>query len=69
MSEDKIINLFDIERTDFTNLPDGANYIINNDMKPVAVVMSVEYYKYLEQLMFKLRDKIVNVSKRKSKSK
>lgn len=63
MNEDKAINLFDIDRTDFTKLPDGANYIIDNDMKPVAVVMSIKYYRYLEHLMFKLKDKIVSVNK------
>ena len=61
--KDNEINLFEINKVDFNNIPDGVNYIINNDMKQVAVLMSAEYYKYLEDLMFKLRDKIVNLNK------
>jgi len=53
------INLFEVDRVDFNNIPDGANYIIDNNNKPVAVLMSAKYYKYLEELMFKLKDKIV----------
>ena len=63
MNKDQVIQSFELSDMDLESLPDGANYIINNDMKPVGVVMSIEYYKYLEQLMFKLRDKIVSLSK------
>ena len=61
--KDNEINLFEINRVDFNNIPNGANYIINNDMKRVAVLMNIEYYKYLEDLMLKLRDKLANLSK------
>lgn len=63
MSNREVINLFEIDKVDFNNIPDGANYIIDNDNKIVAVLMSAKYYKYLEQLMFKLKDKIVGLDK------
>jgi hypothetical protein len=63
MSNREVINLFEIDKVDFDNIPDGANYIIDNNNKPIAVLMSAEYYSYLEQLMFKLRDKIVGLDK------
>jgi len=63
MNKDKVINLFEINNINFENLPDGAHYIIDNDMKPIAVVMNAKYYQYLEGLMLKLRDKILNLNK------
>lgn len=63
MKNNKIINLFEIDKVDFKNIPDGANYIIDNDNKPVAILMSAKYYKYLENLMFKLKDKILEQNK------
>jgi PHD/YefM family antitoxin component YafN of YafNO toxin-antitoxin module len=57
------IKLSEIDELNFNNIPDGANYIIDRDNKPVAVLMSVKYYKYLEQLMFKVKDKILAQNK------
>lgn len=65
MNNREVINLFELDKVDFENIPDGAHYIVNNDNKPVAVLMSYKYYTYLEQLMFKLRDKILEQSKPK----
>lgn len=63
MNDDKIINSFDLKNIEPENLPDGANYILNNDNKPVGVIMNIQYYKYLEQLMIKLKNKIVSLDK------
>lgn len=51
------IDMQDIPDLDLEDLPDGANYIFRDGL-PVAVLLNIEYYKYLEHLMFKLRDKI-----------
>jgi len=63
MNKEQIINSFELSNLDLKNLPDGANYIVNNDMKPVGIIMNIQYYKYLEQLMLKLKDKIVSLDK------
>ena len=47
MNKEQIINSFELSNLDLKNLPDGANYIIDNDMKPIGVIMSIQYYKYL----------------------
>jgi PHD/YefM family antitoxin component YafN of YafNO toxin-antitoxin module len=60
MNSKEVINLFEMDKVDFDNLSDGAHYIIDNDNKPIAVLMSYKYYSYLEQLMFKLKDKILD---------
>jgi len=65
MNSKEVINLFEIDQVDFDNLPDGAHYIVDNNNKPIAVLMNYKYYTYLEQLMFKLRDKILDQSKPK----
>jgi len=54
MDDKKRINIEDLSDLDFDNLPDGANYVYDGD-KPVAVLMNIKYYKYLEQLMSVLR--------------
>ena len=63
MNSREEIYLFEIDEVDFKNIPNGANYILDNDNKPVAVLMNAQYYKYLEQLMFKLKDKILAYNK------
>jgi PHD/YefM family antitoxin component YafN of YafNO toxin-antitoxin module len=65
MNKREEIYLFEIDKIDFDNIPDGATYIMDNNNKPVAVLMSAKYYKYLEQLMFKLKDKILAQNKTK----
>ena len=65
MNSKEVINLFEIDQVDFDNLPNGAHYIVDNNNKPIAVLMNYKYYTYLEQLMFKLRDKILDQSKPK----
>lgn len=59
----KQIDISDISDIDLDNLPDGATYIFE-DGTPVAVLMSIEYYKYLEHLMDVLKDKILGVQKK-----
>lgn len=59
MSNRKVINLSEIDTVDFNQIPDGVNFVIDDDMRPVAVLMSAQYYEYIEQLMFKLKDKLI----------
>lgn len=60
MKDIKQIDVYDIPNMDLDDLPDGANYIFE-DGTPAAVIMNIEYYKYLEHLMSTLRDKIQNL--------
>ena len=47
MNKREEVYLFEIDKVDFDNIPDGATYIMDNDNNPVAVLMSAKYYKYL----------------------
>lgn len=58
------IDVHDIPNMDLDELPDGANYIFE-DGTPVAVIMNIEYYKYLEYLMNTLKDTILNTESSK----
>ena len=63
MKKDQIINISELPNINIENLPDGANYVVNNNGEIVGVIMNIKYYRYLEQLMIKLKDKITNSNK------
>lgn len=58
-----IIKKSEMGNLDPEMLPNGVNYILDDNMQPVGVIMNIKYYTYLEQLMFKLRDKIKKLEK------
>ena len=53
------------ENIDYNTLPDGANLLFEND-KPVAVVMNIKYYAYIQALLSKVKEAIDAASKNKT---
>ena len=62
MNREKAISISELADIDLESLPDGANYIVDSKDKPVGVYMNIQYYKYLESLIIKLKDKLVDAN-------
>ena len=52
----KKIKVSELSELDLSSLPDGANYILDENNKPVGVILSFQYYKYLESLMVRVKE-------------
>lgn len=59
------VNLFELGSINLETLSDGPHYILDNNNKVVGVLMNYSYYNYLERLMIKVRDRIVNLANKR----